>query len=170
MAAALLISSCSSAGPYGHTRIYAPLPDEADAAEPARDYDPVMADRSPEQWAKTPVRLFGVVTHGAAQPDGSTLVELSVRRAVDRNLCETAAEDSCRVTVTQREFGTLQAIVRMRAEEQSGEEALRAGSLLRLVGMLRRDDSGRVQLRETYHRHWPRGYYVTTAARDVMRR
>ena len=38
------------------------------------------------------------------------------------------------------------------------------------VGMLKRDASGQTVLQETYHRHWPRGTYVTTASRDSMRR
>jgi hypothetical protein len=162
--------SCGSAGPYGHARYYAPIAGETDAVASAREYDPVMADRDPDEWGKTPVGLFAIVTHGSAQPDGTTSVDLSLRRLADRNLCETAEEDSCRVTVTEREFGTLRAVFVARAEERLGDEALGAGSLLRLVGTIKRDSSGRHYLEATYHRHWPRGTYVTTASRGSMRR
>src|SRR5262245_61202864 len=89
------VAACG-AGEYGHARTYSPLDAEAIAAENAEDYDPVMVERQPEAWARKTVSVFGIVEKRTDLPGGKVELTLSVRRLEARNLCETAAEDSCR--------------------------------------------------------------------------
>jgi hypothetical protein len=173
LTAALFCAGCHSPGPYGYSRVYAPLPDEKRAAEGATDYDPVMAQRAPDQWKGKPVSVFGVVKARNPGPGGTADLTLSVRVLEPRNLCESADEDTCRVTVSDREHAVLHAHVKLTGEDDIGKLSVGAGSLLRLVGKLKDDvdaSDGAAVLGASYYRHWPRGYYVTTAARDEMRR
>src|SRR5690242_12601149 len=96
----LLALSCGSAGPYGHARTYEPLGEEESAAAGTKDYDPVMAKRSPEKWKGKSVSAFGVVVNRASGPGGASEVKLSLRTLETRNLCESSDEDTCRVTVS----------------------------------------------------------------------
>jgi len=166
------IVACSSTSKYGHAPDYAPLDDEAAATRGATDYDPVMALRMPEQWGSTPVRLFGVVKRGTPGPGPDTTLMLSVRTLAPRNLCDNETPESCRVTVSDREFDTIRAVVRMPAEQLTGDEGLGSGSLVRLVGKLEPDPErpNHPLMRATWHRHWPSGFYVTEASRSSMRR
>jgi hypothetical protein len=172
LALALALAGCS-AGPYGHSPEYAPFGDEAGALKGAREYDPVMYARQPEEWRKGPVSLFGVVTARTTGPGGGAYLTLSVRRLEPRNLCENAHdEDSCRVTVSDRDFGVVHAIVKVAGEDAVGEHSVGGGSLLRLVGRFGENvdpgDGGPV-LQATWYRHWPRYSFVTSASRSQMR-
>ncbi len=171
-ASALMLAACS-AGPYGHSPQYAPRGDEKSVVSGAREYDPVMFARQPDEWRKGSVVLFGVVTNKGAGPGGSSYLTLSVRRLEPRNLCENANDDdTCRVTVSDRDFGAVHALVRLGGEDAVGEHSVGAGSLLRLVGKFGEDvdpNDGGAVLRATWYRQWPRYAFVTSAARSQMR-
>ena len=55
MLSLVLCAACSSAGPYGYAPTYTPLDEEETAAEGAKEFDPVMAKRFPEEWRDKPV-------------------------------------------------------------------------------------------------------------------
>jgi hypothetical protein len=175
LAAASLVPfaiGCAGPGLYGHAKTYAPLADEEKAIAGAREYDPVMAVRQPEEWSKQPVSLFGVVTNRGAT-GGVAYLQISVRKLEPRNLCENAQdEDTCRVTVSDTEFGVVHAAVTLKGEDDVGEHSVGPGSLLRIVGQLGQDtdpNDGTPIIRATYYRHWPRHSFVTKAAASQMR-
>ncbi len=169
---AFLLAGCDGAGPYGHSPRYAALDDETRAAAGAREYDPVMAARQPEQWRQGTVSLFGRVESRSAGPGGSALLKLSIRRLETRNLCGSESdEDSCRVTVSDRDFGSLWALVALHGGDDVGPHSVAPGSLLRVVGTLGQEVSpadGGAVIHASWYRHWPLFYYVTRAsARDL---
>lgn len=169
----LLLLACGSAGQYGHARSYAPLGDEESAAEGAADYDPVMAKRSPEKWKGKSVSAFGIVLGRNAGPAGASEVKLSLRNLETRNLCESSDDDSCRVTVSEHEHAIVHAMLHLRTEDDIGEHSLGPGSLVRIIGALADapdPSDGEPVIQAKYYRHWPRGFYVTTADRKFMRR
>src|SRR5450631_2601968 len=94
-ALACLVSTagCHSAGPYGHSPRYVEVSDETAAATGAREYDPVMVERQPDEWRKGRLTLFGVVESRTAGPGGQAMLKLSVRRLEPHNLCESKQED-----------------------------------------------------------------------------
>jgi hypothetical protein len=172
-AIALVLGACHSPGAYGFSPNYAPLDDEEAAVKGARDYDPIMYGREPEQWRKAKTVLFGVVTNRAPGPGGAAYFTVSVRRLDPRNLCANQNdEDTCRVTVSDKDFGVVHAIVGLRPEDDVGEHSAAAGSLLRLVGQFGEDvdtGDGAPIMRASFYRHWPRNFYVTRANADTMR-
>lgn len=171
--ACLLLAGCGGAGPYGYSPKYAPTSEEEAALSGARDYDPVMYAREPEVWRKSPATLFGVVRGRAPGPGGQAYLTLSVRRLEPRNLCSNANDDdTCRVTVTDRDFGIVRALVALRPEDDVGEKSVGVGSLVRLVGRFGEDvdgSDGAPIIRSTFYRHWPRYYWVTSSRSDLMR-
>jgi hypothetical protein len=170
---ALLASACHSAGQYGFARTYEPLGSEEDAQKGVKDYDPVMAQRAPDDWKGKSVSVFGVVKVRNPGPGGTSDITLSVRTLEPRNLCDTADEDSCRVTVSDREHAVVHALVKLEDEDDIGKNSVGPGSLLRIIGPIRDtvdSSDGTSVIRATYHRHWPRNFYVTTADRAHMRR
>jgi len=169
---ALALTACG-AGPYGHSPHYVPLSDEPRAVVGARDYDPVMFARQPDEWRKSNVTLFGIVTNRAAGPGGGSYLTLSVRRLEPRNLCDSLHDDdSCRVTVSDADFGVVHLLVKLTGEDDVGEHSVGGGSLMRLVGRIGEDvdpNDGAPVIRATWYRHWPRYYFVTRAAARMMR-
>jgi len=169
----LCVAGCHGAGAYGYSPKYAVTSDEETALQNTRDYDPVMYAREPESWRKSRVSLFGVVTGRAPGAGGTADLTLSVRRLEPRNLCANAnAEDTCRVTVSDRDFGVVHALVKLAPEDDLGEKGIAAGSLVRVVGQFGEDVDtvdGTAVLRGTFYRHWPRHFYVTKANADTMR-
>jgi hypothetical protein len=170
---ALALASCHSGGPYGHAVNYEPYGNEAAAAAGAREYDPVMFQRMPDEWRSKDTSLFGVVTNRGSAASGGTYLTLSVRRLEPRNLCENANdEDSCRVTVSDRDFGVVHAVVALPGEDDVGAHSVGIGSLMRVIGRFGQDldpNDGAPILRATYYRHWPRFFYVTKAYSKDMR-
>jgi hypothetical protein len=163
--------ACHSAGPYGHAPKYVELDDETTAAAGAREYDPVMVQRQPDDWRKGKVVLFGVVDSRAAGPGGQAMVKLSVRTLEPRNLCELVSDDdSCRVTVSDKDFGVVWALVPVRGDDDTGPRSVGQRSLLRIVGTVGQDvgPDGALIVHASYYRHWPSGYYVTHAAAQFM--
>jgi hypothetical protein len=166
-------TACHGAGPYGHSPRYVELSDETAAAAGARDYDPVMVERQPEAWRKGTVSLFGVVENRSAGPGGQALLKLSVRRLELRNLCESNQDDdSCRVTVSDKDFGVVWALVELRGDDDVGPRSVGQRSLLRIVGTLGQDVAtadGAPVLHARWSRHWPVYFYVTRASARDMR-
>ncbi len=172
LVAGALLAGCHAAGPYGYSRMYAPLSDEANAAEGAKEYDPVMMEREPGAWKGQRVSVFGVVKQRGQAPGGMAYLTLSVRTLATRNLCDQMDEDTCRVTVSDHEFAVLHAMVKLRPEDDIGQTSLGMGSLVRVIGKLTEDvdkTDGTQILQANYYRHWPRNFYVTMADRDHMR-
>ena len=170
--ALLFLVGCHGPGPYGHAPNYVELDEEARATAGARDYDPVMVLRQPEEWRKGTVSLFGVVDSRQAGPAGQALLRLTVRRLATRNLCDSRTdEDSCRVTVSDKDFGVVYALVTLKGDDDIGPNAARQRSLVRVVGTIAQEVSqadGTPIVHATYYRHWPSLTYVTTeAARDM---
>ncbi len=168
-----MLTACGSAGPYGHSRVYSPLDEEKVATTNSLEYDPVMAKRSPEKWKGKLISLFGVVVDRQPGSGGNAEVKLSVRTLEPRNLCDSEDEDSCRVTVSDHEYDVVHALLHLSTADDLGEHSVGLGSLVRVVGTLSDDvdpSDGEPILKATYYRHWPRGFYVTTADRSLMRR
>jgi hypothetical protein len=166
-----LLAGCSSAGPYGYSRTYAPLSAEEDAAEGAREYDPVMAERDKADWKKGKVSVFGIVTKRVAGPGGEAYVTLSVRTLEVRNLCDQLDEETCRVTVGEHEFAIVHAKLKLAPADDIGDKSLNRGSLVRVIGKLTDEvdaEDGAPVFKADYYRHWPRNFFVTTASRPDM--
>jgi hypothetical protein len=169
----LLALRCSSAGPYGFSRVYEPLSDEEDQAEGAKEYDPIMIEREPETWKKHAISVFGIVRQRTQAAGGSAYLTLGVRTLSQRNICDSAADDSCRVTVSEHDFATVHAIAKLRPEDDLGKASLQPGALVRVIGKLNDDvdkNDGAPIVVARYYRHWPRNHFVTTADRDHMQR
>ena len=168
-----VLASCHGAGPYGYSPTYAPLDDEERAQTGATEYDPVMFQRDPDEWRKKRVTLFGVVTQRSAGPGGAAYLTLSVRRLEPRNLCDNGNDDdSCRVTVSDKDFGIVHAVTPLRPEDDFGAHSAGPGSLVRVFGGFGQDldaNDGQPVMRATYYRHWPRNFYVTRASATHMR-
>ena len=172
VALSLLGSGCHGAGPYGHSPHYAPLSDEEAAAAGAREYDPVMAERQPDQWRHGKVSLFGVVQKREPGPGGQAKLTIGVRRLEPRNLCDNENDDdSCRVTVSDRDFGVVWALVSLRGDDDVGPRSVGPRSLVRVVGTIGQDVSptGAAVVHAQYYRHWPAFTYVTRASASEMR-
>lgn len=173
LAISLASLGCHGPGPYGHAPDYAPLDDETTAMIGARDFDPVMYDRQRDEWRKQPVVLFGVVESRAPGPGGAALLKLTVRRLEPRNLCESAKDDdSCRVTVSDKDFGVVYALVALRSDDDVGPRAVGAKSLLHVVGTFGEElapSEGAPVLHATFYRHWPRSFYVTRGSAPEMK-
>src|SRR5689334_4531427 len=122
LGALLALGACHSAGPYGYAPQYVTNSDEEAAVTGAREYDPVMYSREPEVWRKSKVTFFGVVTGRGPGPGGQAYLTLSVRRLDTRNLCTNANDDdTCRVTVTDHDFGIAHALIKLSPEDDVGE-------------------------------------------------
>jgi hypothetical protein len=164
---------CSSAGPYGYSRDYSPLSAEEDAVEGAREYDPVMVQRDPDDWKKGKVMLFGVVRSRTEGPGGTAYLSLGMRSLAARNLCDDFEEETCRVTVGNKEHAIVHVLAKLGAGDDIGKESIGAGSLVRVVGKLADGvdpEDGTPVLEVQYYRHWPRGFYVTSADASHMRK
>ena len=166
------LAGCHGAGPYGHAPRYVELGDEQAASAGAREYDPVMVERQPDQWRKGAVTLFGVVESRSPGAGGQALLKLGVRRLEPRNLCESEHDDdSCRVTVSDKDFGVVYALVRLPGEDDVGPHAVGQKSLLRIVGKIGQDvaPDGAPIVRASFYRHWPAYFYVTRASAQSLR-
>jgi hypothetical protein len=172
LALALSVLGCQGAGAYGHSPHYVELDEEAVAVAGAREYDPIMAERQPDQWRQRKITLFGVVERRDPGPGGQARLTLSVRRLEPRNLCSVETdEDSCRVTVSDKDFGVVEALVSLRGDDHVGPRSVGARSLLRIVGTIGQDvaPTGASVVHAVWYRHWPSFYYVTRAsARDML--
>jgi hypothetical protein len=167
------LAGCRGAGPYGHSRVYVPASGEDRVTSPAVEYDAFGFERSPDKLKGKRVWLFGVVTQRRPGPGGATNVALSLRTLQPRNLCDNDDEDSCRVTISEREMGRAHALLMLKGEDELGELSVGLGSLVRVVGHVAEEidaADGTGVVRGDFYRHWPRGFYVTTKAAAVMHR
>jgi hypothetical protein len=160
-----LATACHSPGRYGYSPHYAPLSEEEDAAKSALPYDPALAERGRDAWKDKPISVFGVVKTRIQGDGGASYLTLSVRALEPKNLCSTSDEDSCRVTVGEREQALIHAQVKLDAEDDIGKRSVGAGSLLRVIGRVGDDvdpNDGAPVVRASYYRHWPRNFYATS--------
>jgi hypothetical protein len=173
LALTFALVACNSAGRWGFSRTYTPADEEEDPAADARDYDPVMVAREPESFRNSALSVFGVVTERTLAKGGFSHLTLSVRTLAERNLCDTVDEETCRVTVSDREHAVVHANVKLLPGDDIGPESLQVGALVRVIGKLSDNvdtTDGMPVIVASYYRHWPRNYYVTTAAAQHMRR
>jgi hypothetical protein len=173
LAVGALVAACHSAGPYGHAREYVVLDEETKALSGSREYDPVMAQRQAEEWRKGKIVLFGVVQSRSPGAGGRARLKLSVKALAPRNLCDNKDDDeSCRVTVSSKDFGVVSVLVSLTAQDDVGPHSVAPKSLLRVVGTIGQDVSesdGAPVVRAEWYRHWPPFFYVTLAsARDML--
>ena len=165
-------TACGGGGKYGYSPNYVQSESEEAATKGAKEYDPVMYQREPDAWRKGNVVLFGVVMGRSPGNGGAANLTLSVRRLEPRNLCENGNdEDTCRVTVSDRDFGVVHALVALKGEDDVGERSVATGSLVRIVGQMGQDvdADGQPTLRASFYRHWPRHFYVTKANAETMK-
>jgi hypothetical protein len=168
----LLSCACSSAGPYGYSRTYSPLDQEDELLEGTRELDPVMIERAPETWRRGRISVFGVVTERKQGRAGAHDLTLSMRSLAPRNLCDSRDEETCRVTVSEREHAIVHAIAKLEGGDDLGRKAVVPGSLVRVIGRLAQGvdaKDGAYVIQAEYLRHWPRDEFVTTGERDSMR-
>lgn len=127
---------------------------------------------APYDYKNTEVTWFAVVDDLRELPDGQTELELAVRIPQARNLCRDEYEDSCRVTVSTSSPGKFITRLTLSEKEKAGKQRVWAGSLMKIYGRPTGDydDRGHPVIAATYYRHWPHGYYVTTAQRGAMKR
>jgi hypothetical protein len=127
---------------------------------------------TPYQFRSTEIAWFGVVTDVSDLDDKRTALRLSFRVHQARHLCQDEYQDSCRVTVAENSPGQFSARLTLANSEKSGKERVWVGSLLKVYGQPTGDydEHGDPVIEVAYYRHWPRGYYVTTAQRNAMKR
>jgi hypothetical protein len=166
------LAACGSGGQYGYTRTYEPLLAEQGHFQQAQELPYEQVKTAPYDFKETEVAWFGVVESMSELPDDQTQLKLAVRVHQARHLCRDEYEDSCRITVSQTSTGSFVVRLKLGAKEKSGQERVWLGSLLKIYGRPTGDfdDKGDPVLEVTYYRHWPRGYYVTTAQRSAMKR
>ncbi len=167
------IAACGGGGPYNFSRDYTPLKVERDHFEAtAKQVAFEDVKRDPNGFTKVEVGWFGVVTGYADLSDGRQRLTLSLRTHQERHLCGSSSGSSCRVTVTDRSMGSFVADVKLTDEQKVGRDRVWIGSLFKIYGTATGDydSDGSPVLKVTYYRHFPRGTYVTTGQRAVMRR
>lgn len=168
----LVIPGCG-ANPYGYARYYEPLDDEEFFARQAVEPPYTEVVRDPGSFADVLIGWFGVVREVIPQEDRSILVRMSQRPHVERHLCAERSESSCRVTVSERDAGSFSVRLRLPPGAESQRvPRIRRDSLLKIYGRPtgEYDTTGGPFLSVEYYRHWPRGQYVDTTARSLMRR
>lgn len=164
-AAALAVVACGAAGPYGHAPHYEPIATEREAVSGAREYDALAGRGRSADGRRGKVAVFGVVETREVGPAGQALLKLSVRALEPNSTCARPGDDdSCRVTVTDQDFGVVWALVALRADDDVGPHAVTQRSLVRIVGAVEQDVSpsdGAPVVHGTWYRHWPPIEYVT---------
>ena len=169
--AAAPLTGCGG-GAYGFSRTYQPLASEQRHFAEAKQLTYQDLVREPNAYRSTEIGWFGVVTELYDLRDGRTRISLTLRSHQARHLCSDESKSSCRVTISEGGLGIFSADVRLNADDLDGQERVWHGSLLKIYGKPTgqySEETGPV-LEVTYYRHWPRGYYVTTAQRGAMRR
>lgn len=169
----LILAACGGSGLYNFARTYEPLKAERShmsATETQVAFEDVKRD--PNGFKNAEVGWFGVVTSFSDLDDGRQRLGLSLRAHQPRHLCSDNREASCRVTVSEKSLGNFTVDLKLAPEELNGKDRVWIGSLLKVYGTPtgEYDEEGALVLKETYHRHFPRDTYVTTANRDSMRR
>lgn len=172
---AVLLSSlagCGGAGPYNYARTYEPLISERGHLERAQEIPYERVKSVPHDYKETELAWFGVVSAAHDLPDGRAQLKLAARTHQARHLCRDEYQDSCRLTVSESSPGEFTVRVALKPDEKQGKERVWVGSLLKVYGKPtgESDEQGDPVIEPAYYRHWPRGYYVTTAQRGAMKR
>jgi len=181
LAGLFALSGCG-AGPYGFSKTYTPLDDEESFDEKGTEFVYEEVNGDPAAFDGKLIAWFGVVEKVTLVDDGRHDIQLSQRRHQPRHLCDSDADDSCRVTVHFTSAGGFTAFVRLRPEDTTpGLDKVQPGSLLRVFGKVRcrlnddeqkvcdYDDRGGIILDADYYRQWPARYFVTTRAAAELR-
>jgi hypothetical protein len=172
LAALAVFASACAGSSYGHSPSYLPLDEERRVVDSSHPYD-AAAVHHPEQWAAGRVTLFGIVESRSAGPGGQALLRLTVRALEPANLCKRKGDDdSCRVTVGDRDLGVVWVLAPLREDDDVGAHAVRQQSLLRVVGSIGQDVSpadGAPIVHVSWYRHWPASEYVTPATANAVR-
>jgi len=168
----LAVLGCGG-NPYGYARYYEPADDEETYA--AQAVEPTYTDvlRDPGGYGSLLIGWFGVVREVVPQEDGSVLIRMSQRPHVERHLCSSRSDSSCRVTVSERDAGPFAVRLRLHTgSDTEGENRVQRESLLKIYGRPSGDydSTGGPFLSVDFYRHWPRGQYLDTTAQSVMRR
>lgn len=134
----------------------------------ARPYDAASMQRGSDPRGQGDVVLFGVVDSRTAGPGGQALLKLGVRSLEPHNFCKDKRDDdSCRVTVSDKDYGVVWALVTLRADDDVGPRSVGQRSLVRVVGTIGQDVSqadGAPVVHARWYRHWPAPEYVTPSA------
>jgi hypothetical protein len=159
-------------GQYGFSRTYEPLITERPHLEKAQELPIEDVRKAPYDYKTVEVAWFGVVQSIHDLEDGRTELFLAARVHQARHLCKDEYQDSCRITVSESSPGNFVARLKLKGEERTGKERIWVGSLLKIYGTPTGDydQKGDPVLDTAYYRHWPRGFYVTTAQRSGMTR
>jgi hypothetical protein len=166
------LSACGGAGPYNFARSYRPLSAEKAHFKSAQAVPYEDVKRDPNGFQTVQIAWFGVVTSLGELPNGRTRLFLELHAHQERHLCSDDTSSSCRLTISERGLGPFSADVLLRPEEKVGPDRLWVGSLVKVYGHAtgNYDDDGGPILDVKFHRHFPRGTYVTTSQRAGMRR
>lgn len=164
---ALAAVGCASGGQYGYARTYAALgPEEPFLRRASREAVLDEVQRMPERFHNELISWFGVVTDVQLGGGGQARITAQLRAHQERHLCEDETEGSCRVTVSEADGGPFAFTTRLRPDDEAGENRIQPGALIRVYGTISADRAaGPPVLQAQFYRHWPRGQYVTTAAR-----
>lgn len=180
--AALLCGACGP-GVYGFSRTYTPLEEEATYDAMSRHYTYGAVTANPDDFQDQLIAWFGVIETMEPTKDGRYLIRFAHHTHKERHLCESEANDSCRVTINFTPSGGFSALLELQAEDLVPSlDKIQPGTLMRVFGKVRcrenddeeivcdRDERGGVLFEGVYYRQWPRRYYVTTRAAAVMTR
>ena len=111
----LVLAAGCGGNQYGYSRSYSALGEEGPYLSRAVElsYEEVRRTRPEEQQFIT---WFGVVRAVEDAGGGRVRVSLSLRAHQDRHLCGGPGDDTCRVTVSERELGNFTALLSARPE------------------------------------------------------
>ena len=138
----------------------------------AGDYDPVNAKREPDHAEGKKVSFFGVVLARRDAGGNKAVLTVGLHTLEPRNLCESRDEDTCRVTVSEREFERVEVHVTFASpDDVDGRISVRPGTLLRVIGTIAPGEAqgGAQIVNASYYRQWPHGFFVTTKMAPYMR-
>ncbi len=173
LASLLSIAACGGGGPYGFAHEYAPFGDEETHMDAAAQVSYEDVRRDPADFQSVTVGWFGVITEVGLDENGSGTIAVTHRTLAARNLCADERSSSCRVTVSERAGGPWTAQLTVRVDDLGGEDRVWIGSLVKVYGTPTGEldpEHGGPVLEAAWYRHWPRGKFVTTGARNSMRR
>ena len=165
-----LLGACASTHPYSFGREYAPLSVEEDYLERQAPLSYEEVRRDPAGHRADLLGWFGTVVE--VKPGVVvTTVALDLRFHQPRHLCSDESEESCRVTVSERDGGPFSVRLRLHPEDRAGRARLAPGSLIKVYGRVvdEFDDRGGPVLEAIYYRHFPTGTYVISSHTGQMR-
>lgn len=168
------VAGCGG-GRWSYSREYSTWGDEGQYLDREVQLTYEEVKRFPDRHADDLIGWFGTVTDidELDRSTGEARLTLQLRSHRERHLCSDETSGSCRVTVSDRPIGPFTALVRIRPEDlDDGPERLWTGSLMKVYGHVLDggDEESGPTIQVEWYRHWPHGYFVTTAAAGSMRR